>query len=71
MEKNFTIAMANAVRQARHARGLTQEQMAEQLGVTVEFYARIERGRAHPSLDTLVRMRSLLGASADSLLGFD
>jgi transcriptional regulator with XRE-family HTH domain len=71
MDRDFTIAMGNAVRKARHARGLTQEQVAEQLEVSVDFYARIERGRAHPSIDTFLCMMSVLDASADTLLGLD
>jgi len=33
--------------------GLTQEQVAEKVGITTNSYARIERGDAKPSYDTL------------------
>jgi transcriptional regulator with XRE-family HTH domain len=71
MDKELSVAMGNAARQARHARQLTQQQVAEQLGVSVEFYSRLERGRAHPSLELLLRMLDVLGVSADTLLGLD
>jgi transcriptional regulator with XRE-family HTH domain len=37
--------------------------------VSAEFYARIERGNALPSVPTLAKICSALGVSADTLLG--
>ena len=71
MDKDLAVTVGNAARQARKALQLTQERVAEQLDVSVEFYSRIERGIAHPSTDTFVRMVSVLGVSADTLLGLD
>jgi transcriptional regulator with XRE-family HTH domain len=39
------------------------------MGVSAEFYARIERGKALPSVPTLARISSALGVSADLMLG--
>ncbi|MEM9491579.1 MAG: helix-turn-helix domain-containing protein, partial [Myxococcota bacterium] len=65
--------MANRIgklaRKARVSLGLTQEDAAERLGVTVEFYARIERGSAQPSLRTLIRMAVAFELSTDYLIG--
>jgi transcriptional regulator with XRE-family HTH domain len=58
-----------ATRQARTALELTQEDAAERLAVSVDFYARIERGNSLPSVPTLARMVAVLGVSADALLG--
>jgi transcriptional regulator with XRE-family HTH domain len=58
-----------AARQARAALELTQEDAAERLTVSVDFYARIERGNSLPSVPTLARMVAVLGVSADALLG--
>jgi transcriptional regulator with XRE-family HTH domain len=71
MDKDLAVTLGNAARQARKALQLTQERVAEQLGVSVEFYSRIERGLAHPSTDTFVRMVSVLSVSADTLFGLD
>jgi transcriptional regulator with XRE-family HTH domain len=71
MDKDVAVAIGNAARHARHALQLTQQQVAEQLGVSVEFYSRMERGLAHPSLDRFLRMLDVLGVSADTLLGLD
>jgi transcriptional regulator with XRE-family HTH domain len=71
MDRDLAVAMGNAARQARRALQLTQQQVAEQIGVSVEFYSRIERGLAHPSLEVFLRMLDALGVSADTLLGLD
>lgn len=64
-------SIGKAARKARMALGLTQEQTAERLDITTEFYARLERGTAKPSIGTFVRMVMILGVSADTLLGLD
>jgi transcriptional regulator with XRE-family HTH domain len=71
MDKELAVVMGNAARAARQARQLTQDQVARLLGVSVEFYSRLERGRAHPSIDTFLRMLDVLGVSADALLGLE
>lgn len=58
-------------RAARKALSLTQEQAAETIGVSAEFYARIERCKALPSIDTLAQISHGLQVSVDHLLGFD
>lgn len=70
-DKALALTMGHIAREARHARGLTQEQVAEKLQVSSEFYSRIERGVAHPSLETLLRMADVLGVTVDALLGLD
>lgn len=69
MDKHLAIILGNAARQARTTRQMTQERVAELLEVSAEFYSRIERGLAHPSIDTFLRMLTVLGVSADTLLG--
>lgn len=55
----------------RTARGYVQEEVAERAGVSSEFYARIERGHALPSVRTFCRLIAILDVSADHLLGLD
>jgi transcriptional regulator with XRE-family HTH domain len=69
MNKELAKSIGSAARQARTALELTQEDAAERLGVSVEFYARIERGNSLPSVPTLARIAAVLGVSADALLG--
>lgn len=62
-------SIGRAARQARRARKLTQEDVADRVGVSTQFYGRIERGNALPSVTTLRRMLEVLDMSADVLLG--
>jgi len=57
------------IRLARKGRGLTQEDVAELLGISAEFYARIERGHALPSVPTFHKIIRALDVSADTALG--
>ena len=69
MNKELAKCIGRAARQARNALRLTQEDAAERINVSVEFYARIERGNSLPSVTTFARMVTALQVSADTLLG--
>lgn len=57
------------VRAERLARGLGQKQVAGDLGITVGFLSRIERGLQLPSVPIFVALCYVLEVSADQLLG--
>ena len=56
---------------ARERSGLTQAEVASQVGIASAVYGRIERGQMLPSLPTLCRLCVTLKASSDVLLGLD
>jgi transcriptional regulator with XRE-family HTH domain len=62
-------SIGRAARVARRARRLTQEDVADRVGVSTQFYGRIERGNTLPSVTTLRRMLEVLDLRADELLG--
>lgn len=53
----------------RRDRGMTQEDLARELGVTQPNVCDYERGRYVPNATMIVRLAEILGASADELLG--
>lgn len=57
-------ALGEQLRTTRLARGLTQEQTAEQLGIIVRYYAGIERGEHNLSLDTVEALAGKLDLRA-------
>lgn len=69
MDKLLAKRIGKVARKARVALGLTQEDTAEKIGITVEFYSRIERGTALPSLSKLITMALIFGISTDKLIG--
>lgn len=67
--KKLAKTIGAAARTARTARGWTQQDVAERLDLSTEFYARLERGATLPSIPTLVRISAVLDLSPDTLLG--
>lgn len=55
------------IAELRHAQGRTQESVAEQLGMQMKNYQRIERGLQNVTIKTLVRIANALGVSTAEL----
>lgn len=51
----------------RKLKGLTQDQLGEQIGIDSKSISRIERGSISPSLDTLYKAASVLGIQVSQL----
>ena len=52
---------------ARVQRGLTQQELADQIGVTRQTIGLIEQGRFNPSLALCVQIAKALGKTLDGL----
>jgi ribosome-binding protein aMBF1 (putative translation factor) len=63
----FTLAVGDAVRQARQKRGWTQVELAEKAGLSGNYVARLERGEVGPSLFVAQRLCEALDTDLDSL----
>ena len=61
--------LSNQILQARKALGLSQEQLAEQIGVSRQSISKWETGQSAPELDKLVALSRVFGISTDELLG--
>ncbi len=62
--------IADNIRARRKERGLTQEQLAEALGVTHGAVHKWETGQSMPEIRLLVEMAELFETSVDALLGY-
>jgi transcriptional regulator with XRE-family HTH domain len=62
------IALGERIRQRRKQLGLSQQDTAEKLNLSVSFFSRVERGEKVASLETLIRITNLFGFSLDFLL---
>lgn len=60
--------LADRIRTLRKEAGLSQEQMAERLGVSRQAVTRWETGLGTPDLDNVVAIADLYGVTVDSLL---
>lgn len=64
------IRLSEKIREFRKKQGMTQEQLAEALGVTVGAVYKWENGRSLPELRLLIEMADLFEISVDALLNY-
>lgn len=62
-------AIGSRVRQERHTRKLTLEQLAEVAGVSRRMVINVEQGTTNPSVGILLRISDALGIGLPSLVG--
>ena len=64
----MNIKIANKLQKLRKDKGLTQEQLASELGVTRQAVSKWERAESSPDTDNLIRLSKLYEVSLDELL---
>jgi len=60
--------LGTKVRQLRHRKGLTQEELAFAAEIDLTYVGGIERGRRNPSLSVMGRIADALGVSLRNLV---
>ena len=68
---NDTISPSERIRQLRLQKDLSQENMADMLGLSTTSYGDMERGRTELSFSRLENIAKLLDISLPALLGFE
>ncbi|MGN7886810.1 helix-turn-helix domain-containing protein [Dyadobacter endophyticus] len=68
---NVTSNLSEKIRQIRLQKGLSQENMADMLGLSTTAYGDIERGRTELSVSRLENVAKLLDVPMPELLGID
>lgn len=64
----MNIEIANKLLQLRKEKGLSQEQLAAELGISRQAISKWERAEASPDTDNLIELAKLYGVSLDQLL---
>ena len=59
------------IKSLRISKGLTQEELSEQLYVTPQAISKWERGLGYPDISQIVPIAKIFGVSTDDLLGAD
>lgn len=67
--KKYMIYLGKKLKMARLRAGLTQEELAEKIGVSRGSIARYELGEMEPKLENLIALSEILDISTDYLLG--
>ena len=68
---NMDIKFAGNLKRMRKERSLTQEALADALGVTAGAVYKWEAGLSSPELEMLMRIADLFDSSVDTLLGYE
>ena len=66
MNSNFS----NNLKAARLAQGFSQQQMADELGISRSAYAGYEINRRSPNIELLQKLSTVLRVSVDDLFGY-
>ncbi|WNG16343.1 helix-turn-helix transcriptional regulator [Cystobacter fuscus] len=69
LPRGLASTIGTAARAARVRANLTQEDVAERVGLATEVYGRLERGGMLPSVPTLKKLCEILRIPSDVLLG--
>ena len=67
----MNIETANRLLQYRKQAGLSQEELAEKIGVSRQAVSKWERSEASPDTDNLVEISKIYGVSLDEMLGLN
>lgn len=65
MDKNY---LAIRVKELRNQRGMSQEFLAEESGLSLRTIQRIEKGESNPTGESLKRLANALNVSPDELI---
>ena len=63
-------AVGKRIKIVRQRNGLTQDQLAEQVGLSPKYISGIERGVENPTMDILLRVAKMLGVEPYDLFLF-
>lgn len=61
--------LSEQLKKIRKAHGITQQQIADYLGITQSAYAYYETGRNEPDIETLKKLAEYYQTSIDFLVG--
>lgn len=65
------LLLGNKIKQLRKARGITQEQLANALGISFQAVSKRETGTALPDITLAPALASYFGVTIDTLFGFN
>ena len=67
-KKALSNAFGAVLRQIRNEKGLTQDDLADRLGINSPYISRLESGQKHPSLEMIWKIAKALGIQASDIV---
>ena len=65
----YYVEFGENLKKLRTARGLTQKEFGERVGLSKAVVSKYENAMGYPSLDTLIKIAAYFGVSTDYILG--
>lgn len=62
--------IAKKLKVIRHSKGFTQLELAERAGINANYYSKVERGEAIPSLATFEKILKALKVKSSDILPY-
>lgn len=66
-DKDIILNIGNNIRAERNRLRLSQEELAEKIGINVKNLGKIERGQSNPKITTIVSIMKALNIPFDAL----
>ncbi len=63
--------LGTKIRKLRELKGLSQENIATELGMSITGYGKIERNEVNVNVDRLEQISRILGVQVENIIGFD
>lgn len=63
--------LRDTLKELRNDKNLTQKELSEKLGLSKNAVCEYEKGRAEPSIETLIELSKIFGVSVDYLVGIE
>lgn len=67
MHKKFYVSLGRNIKKYRNKAGLTQQNLADKVGISLNFMGKIEVAFSKPSIDTLVDIANTLNVTVSQL----
>ncbi len=71
MNSDFYVKLGKNIKKRRKELGLTQQQLADKMNISLNFMGKIEVAFSKPSLDTLIEFADVLETTVSNLTLFD
>lgn len=71
MQSDFYVKLGKNIKTRRKKLGLTQQQLADKMDISLNFMGKIEVAFSKPSLDTLIDFADALHTTVSDLTNFD
>ncbi len=65
----YYVEFGENLKKLRTARGLTQKEFGERVGLSKAVVSKYENAMGYPSLDTLIKIAAYFGVTTDYILG--